>query len=279
MARINVEDDVLRNPRFQALTRRLNGDVEKALGRLLRFWWAAQRHWVQDRQLIPLEEFRLGDFDGIVEVGLGEIRADGVYARGAERHFAWYESLLAGAVKGGRKSAETRRSRHGSAIPPNATNSPKASRTEPSEKSEGQPNRGFGEGASLPNALTLTLTPALKKKSKPPNDFDAQLAGGWADHARAVIPSIKVNAPAWAKAIRDLRVLDGLSESEIAATLDWIKRDDFWRQNAVSPVGLRKPSRNGLRKIDNIRLAMAKGVTRPATSSAKVLTSEDLNDL
>lgn len=90
MARVNVESDVLANPRFHALVRRCGGDLEKALGRLVRFWMAAQRHWGDDCGLIPDGEFAISDFEHLIEVGFAEKRPGGVYAKGSEKHFAWY---------------------------------------------------------------------------------------------------------------------------------------------------------------------------------------------
>lgn len=136
MARINVEDNLLTNPRFQALVSRMGGDTEKAIGRLIRFWWAAQRHWCKNNSLIPLDEFELGDFGHLKEVGLAEIRADGVYARGAKEHFEWYRTLIDAAAKGGRKSAESRREKYGNATPHNARNAPKQNRTDASVETE-----------------------------------------------------------------------------------------------------------------------------------------------
>lgn len=162
MARINVEDDILRNPRFQALVRRLGGDTEKAIGRLVRFWWAAQRHWGQNRNLVPLEEFALGDFDGLVEVGLAEIRANGVYAKGAEKHFEWYEQRIAAARAGGLKSASVRSEKYGTALPLHARNAPKQNRSGASV-----PVREIAASTEAnPNALTLTPVPSPSQEEK-----------------------------------------------------------------------------------------------------------------
>jgi hypothetical protein len=177
MARINVDDELLSFPRFQALVRRLNGDTEKALGRLIRFWWAAQRHWGQNRELVPIDEFELGDCEHLLEVGLAVRRETGVYARGAEKHFEWYFERLEAARLGGKKSVETRRQRDGTAVPKNARNrpeneTPKQDRSSASNlvRSTSKQNRSTASDATeaKPNPLAPVLTPAPDMGSKEP---------------------------------------------------------------------------------------------------------------
>lgn len=99
----------------------------------------------------------------------------------------------------------------------------------------------------------------------PPSPFDLSLADTWAEHALTLIPKLKVDRVKWADAIRLLRTADGLTETELTQTFEWIKADDFWRQNAISPIAIRTRSKNGLKKIQNIRLRMQEtGADGPA---------------
>lgn len=178
MARINVEDDLLQNPRFQALVRRMGGDLEQALGRLVRFWWAAQKHWCDNKTLLPRDEFELGDFDHLIDVGFAVEKGTGIYARGGEEQFDWLRQKLESASVGGKKSAAIRREKYGTAVPPGATNNPKRDRSSASEESEHQSEAEPNSGRTQPNALTptptLTPTPALKDKERdiPPTRAD-----------------------------------------------------------------------------------------------------------
>ena len=70
------------------------------------------------------------------------------------------------------------------------------------------------------------------------------------------MPSIKPEPAKWANAIRLIREQDGLSEREVERLFEFVKDDPFWRQNAVSPIAIRGRSKNGLKKIENIRLRM-----------------------
>jgi hypothetical protein len=48
-----------------------------------------------------------------------------------------------------------------------------------------------------------------------------------------------------------------LDHAQLHGIFDFISQDEFWRKNAISPGGLLSKSyKNGLRKIDNILIAM-----------------------
>jgi hypothetical protein len=117
MARINVEDDIQRKPGFQKLMIKL-GDRHKALGVAVDLWQLAQKYWYPEKKLIPLHVFQEADLPECLcdpGIGLAEKRADGIYARGSEDQFAW----LFDAVNAGKKSAEIRKQKYGSAQPGN----------------------------------------------------------------------------------------------------------------------------------------------------------------
>lgn len=269
MARLNLEDDIKKDPRFWALVRLLNGDVEKALGKLAMFWDVAQSFWAQDKALVPEDRFRHGDkWEFLIAVDLAERRPEGIYARGAEERFKWYLELC----QHNRKNNQKR-------------------------KKEAHPGPGRGPSGATPGPL-YTLSSSLPTESNnstpepdppspdgvPPADrgpepsvFDLLMADKWADHAKTVIPSIKVHRVKWAAAMRQLRELEGMTEAEVEALFVFIRKDDFWRPNAVSPLGLRQKSKNGLRKLDNIRLRMREAKPSPKqTRLPPLITLEDL---
>jgi hypothetical protein len=90
MARINIDDELRADPRWKRLVRILNGDEEKAIGKLYFFWHMAQLYWGKECQLMPQEEFDGEDFAAIIQSKFAEVRPEGVYASGAEEQFAWY---------------------------------------------------------------------------------------------------------------------------------------------------------------------------------------------
>jgi hypothetical protein len=72
----------------------------------------------------------------------------------------------------------------------------------------------------------------------------------------------------FAFAIAKLRRATNLNDDGVVKVLAFIKGDEFWRKNAVSPNGLlRKSDRNGQRKIDNIIVRMRTPINRAAESA------------
>ncbi len=188
MARINVEDDILRDTRFQALVRFHAGEIDRALGQLVRFWWAAQHHWGKGSGLVPRNEFDIGDFKGLLDVGLAE-ECDGgdIYARGAKEHFEWYRQRIEAAKRGGIKSAAARRA-SGSAVPKKASNTPKQNRSTGSDLVEANPKQTRSDAEAKPNPLTLTLQSNLvtRDPTEPPG------SAVWAAYSGAYLGRYKV---------------------------------------------------------------------------------------
>jgi hypothetical protein len=94
-----------------------------------------------------------------------------------------------------------------------------------------------------------------------------EIARQWAAFAIERMPTVKANVEAWANELR-------LIEAEIAkkrlgemyriepinllkAILHFVRTDEFWGEQAISPMGLRKVSRsNSMRKFENILTSM-----------------------
>lgn len=107
MARINVDDDFWVDPRLRHLSRKLDSET-RAVGMCLLFWRIAQRYWTDEHKLVPKDLFMIEGLEPLVEVGLAEIRGDGVYAKGAER-FDWLKKKR----DAGRKRASAPRNQDG----------------------------------------------------------------------------------------------------------------------------------------------------------------------
>lgn len=148
MARINVETDFFADPRFRLLVRTTGGDEARAIGLCIQAWQLAQSYWVK-KKLIPIEIWTQAGFDILAAVDLAEVRKEGVYCRGAEKHFAWYAQRIEAARIAGSKSVAARRKKYGTASPRGRSGSERPSnarfeKTPPSAEPESNP-------------LTLTL--------------------------------------------------------------------------------------------------------------------------
>lgn len=229
MARINVAPEILVNPRFQRLVRKLGGDADKALGLLIRFWWAAQRHWGDNKALIPKDEFDLGDFEHLAEVGLAIVTDAGVKARGADKHFDWYLQRLQTASFAGQKSAEARREKYGTAVPLHARNAPNQNRTTGSEDVRTPPNQTRTTTEPNPNVLALTpvLVPTLdrdiviaKAITRPTTPPAGELVDIWNSHCSSSLSQVtKVTTKRKQKLLARLR-----EEPDLAYWEQTIKR-------------------------------------------------------
>lgn len=108
MARLNVEPEFFADSRFLDLVS-LTSDKEKAVGMVVLFWMLAQKCWANGRELVPLEVFKRHKWEKLAEVGLAEIRNDGVYAKGSSQ-FEW---ILERKEAGKRGASKTNGLRYG----------------------------------------------------------------------------------------------------------------------------------------------------------------------
>jgi hypothetical protein len=165
LARINFESRFLADPRFRLLVK-LVGDEDKALGMCVRAWFLAQKYWTDDRSLIPERIWQASGLEPLVAADLAEVRAEqnrtsssGIYCRGAETQFEWL--VKSNRSEAGKKSAEARRKKYGTALPAGASNLVRKRRTKPNKT----PNttelvvRSCSE--QDPNRTELSLLPTL----------------------------------------------------------------------------------------------------------------------
>lgn len=118
-----------------------------------------------------------------------------------------------------------------------------------------QPNHVLESYSSSEEYIPSTPPPKKAKASLE----DEKLAETWRDYAVSEKPHLKVKLPEFAEAIRKLRELDGHSAETLTAVLAFVREDDFWRDKALSPAGLRGKSKsNGLPKIENVLSAMTR---------------------
>lgn len=249
MARINVETDFFADPRFRLLVRTIGGDEARAIGVCIQAWQLAQTYWVKQK-LIPTDIWKKAGFDALVTVDLAEIRDDGVYCRGAEKHFAWYVQRIDAARNAGIKSAQARGAKYGTSAPLVVT---------PLDRTGTEPgtNVRFGKNAKKPepetNPLTLTLTPTLTLKENSPNGESQDsavlarvpfqsFAKAWTDHCGVLTPRTlrmtdgrrnKIRArwgevsdlAYWAECVRKMAASSFCRESPWA-TFDWLVKND-----------------------------------------------------
>ena len=105
--------------------------------------------WKRDRGLVPKHLFDLLESaSALLRVGLAEVRGEEVYIRGSSAHHDWIISKQEAGTAGGKKSAEVRLTKTGSAQP-----KPRSTPEADSKHARSTPEAD----SSAPNPLTLTL--------------------------------------------------------------------------------------------------------------------------
>lgn len=284
LARINIDDKLFADPRFQAFVMRL-GDEEKALGRMVKVFRMAQEYWSNDQKLIPLEIWDLYDFKLIELVDLAIREQDGIYVRGTGDRAEWLLKKRTAGRAGGEKSARVRKERFGSAVPINASNSEALSEAPPKHR----PNPLVPAPALVPvNNYELGIPNSPVKQARRPRRNNTSLAvlanpdfipiaEAWLKFAKTEMPwkeSAEWTVDRFACELESISKRTGLNLLGLSEVLKFIEKDEFWRKNAISPFGLlKKSSKNDLRKIDNI-------ITRMKTRQHRVdqAMQEFIND-
>lgn len=117
MARLTIEDCWWTDPRRTALGRGL-GDLELADGVAASAWRLAQEFWKREQALVPKSLFdSLRGALELIRVGLADVREGFVYVRGSSAYLDWIREQREIAKIAGKKSAEIRRAKTGSAQP------------------------------------------------------------------------------------------------------------------------------------------------------------------
>ena len=88
MSRINIDDQLFNDGRFQSLVAHL-GDLDNAIGKSVRAFKLAQNYFLKDEK-IPLSVFRGARLDALIDVGMAVIcDQTHVYVHGTNEQFSW----------------------------------------------------------------------------------------------------------------------------------------------------------------------------------------------
>lgn len=174
MARINIEERWWSDPRRTNLILKIGFEADSAVVNL---WRTGQEHWGNKRSLIPVDSFfRLKFAQEMIDVGLVEIRGSEVYVRGAAEQFEWHASRRDQAREAGKKSAEARKAKLGTAQPKGGKGHKKSER-DPNEirtNAERDPNAsepsdsgsGSGSGISSSNKNITNYTTSVDEEGE-----------------------------------------------------------------------------------------------------------------
>lgn len=145
-----------------------------------------------------------------------------------------------------------------------------------------QQNRNRTETEQQQPDINLTLSEEGEKetrkedkgsKKSDPTPPDLDLASRWLAFAKDGQPHVKsFSVEKFAADIGKARRSIGYTDDEMVKIFEFIEKDEFWKNQAYSPGGLLKRSKNDLRKIDNIIVQMNKN--KPLKSVEELYADE-----
>jgi len=125
--------------------------------------------------------------------------------------------------------------------------------------------------------LSIDQEESRKEKIRVPTPPPSTVAQQWYDWARTTRPYLaSLNVNSFAKAIAQLQARHSITDEGMGKILRFVQQDSFWAENATSPCGLLKRSKNGLYKMENLLAAMK---TDRAWLNQEILTSPEFEDV
>ncbi len=112
MARININDKLWSDPRFDAL-KIMVGNEFVAIGIVVKAFRMAQEFWSDGEKLIPAETWDLYPFSYLEKAGLADRTDSGIYVKGSQDNFDWLSKKRAAGKAGGLKSVQSRQNKYG----------------------------------------------------------------------------------------------------------------------------------------------------------------------
>jgi hypothetical protein len=250
MSRINVEFKALHDIRFVKLAKKLGlKKPEYAIGAMIPIWFHCVEFGVYE---INKEDLELlsgrKDFDQIlISCGLAELQECGkIYISGTNGRIEWLANLREngkyGAL-GGRPKKKI------------------VNNNEDIKTHMGFKNNPMGfEKITPPVPVPVPTLKREHQNAKPlprlrsPSDFECALSEQWLAHAKSITPKGKFDSKKFDQAIVKLKKHTSFDDIKLQSLFDWIRQDDFWRPNAISPAALfqKSKSNSDLKKIDQI---------------------------
>lgn len=163
MARLNIEDQFFLDA-FYVAGARLKGNHDILMGNALRFFAHAQKAFA-DGRVIPEEEyFALGFLEELIPFFAKRVDG-GIEAVGAQKHFSWLKDRAEAGRMGGKKSAEARKKKTGTAQPKGGRGSKQNGST--TEAKPKQTPIFTDENCFLPDAPIFDSTEAKTEAPEP----------------------------------------------------------------------------------------------------------------
>lgn len=247
MARINIEECWWTDPRRSKLIKIL-GTEEMADAVAIKAWRLAQEHWKHNRRRVPFHIFQvLEKADALLESGLAVKEEDGsfVYVRGSSDYLDWVREKREQASDAGKKSAEIRKKKNGTAQPPGGKGSKKPKKSERKPNDDGTESNGTEPSDSGSISVSVSSSDSSSAEKEEFTNVNSQLTAekskaqffiaGYCERFRKKYgsnPEIQGKDAGIAG-----RVSKGLSEEKINLYLDgYFSLPDAWLSKTKHPI-------------------------------------------
>jgi len=256
MARVTIENEAFID--LAPLAKDLGWSEPKVIGHLVCLWHGSQlkfrnsgsvndiRRWARcDENEVEIFVRQLVDHEFLEKIGNAEF-----LIRGNKKHVKNLKALKQKRVDGGKKRAkEAKRDKKGHFEKSFSSSSSRPASIQLESSSSAQ----LDPATIQCNAVTDTMQIQCNADTMQCNTLYSDLAGRWLEFAKSRAPHLKFKIEEFADGIEHVCRNTPITFDQLSAVFDFIRQDDFWQKNALSPRGLMKRSdRNGLRKIDNI---------------------------
>lgn len=128
-----------------------------------------------------------------------------------------------------------------------------------------------------PGGSDLSLD--IKLKPKKYDDEDLAIAEAWLEYALGEMrwkkPHSSWTKETFAKDLAKIRRVTGMTHDGLRELLAFVRKDSFWMDKALSPIGLLKKNATGSTKIDNILLQATKKERKNDKIMAMINSKED----
>lgn len=262
MARLNIEDSLWADPRFQDLMIAVK-NRHAAKGMVIELWSMAQKFWLASRgQGIPKAAWIEAEMpSALVECKLAKDNGDFIYAAGSKEQFAWLSACSENGKKGGPAAAKSR-----------VENKGKSKRRKTSKDAEiTQDTTSYSFSSSSSLSFSDSNSPSLAKSEK---TEEAGKGGGagkatWEGY-KAAYSQRHGEPPVWnakiAGQLKHFMARVPASEAPDIATF-YVKHNGARYVQAMHPIGLL------LMDAEKLRTEWATGRTM---TSAKAKNGESL---
>lgn len=261
MSRVHIEEEFLSEGKLRVLSNNLDGVLkptkkDAAMGLMVRLWHNSQAELAEGgtkSDIIQWAELPKKHANKVFAILLAtgrikQISNDFYEISGNKKQISGIQSFRENGRKGGLKLQQKLRILASAAS--SAASSPASSAAKPSTSTSTSTSIYINKGTSTPSKI--------KKIRVLPSSADADLAERWFLWAKERAPKTKFDQTKFAEAIAKAKKDYALTDQEMDALFEFVRADEFYGQNFLSPCTYKNKWKNGMTKMESALAAQQK---------------------